>query len=48
MKNLKQFCINLLVGFALLNVFGWLFCTGESFPVPVPKTVTFTVPFSIP
>jgi hypothetical protein len=22
--------------------------TGESFPVPLPKTVTVTVPFSVP
>ena len=48
MKNLKQFLINLALGFVALNIFGMLFCTGESFPVLVPKTVTVTVPYSVP
>lgn len=34
-------------GLLLGQVFKALF-TGESFPVPLPKTVTVTVPFSIP
>lgn len=48
MKALKEFLIILLIGFAALNLFGWLFATGESYPVPIPKTVTVTVPFSVP
>lgn len=47
-KNLKQFLVNLAAGFVALNIFGALLCTGESFPVPVPKTVTVTVPYSVP
>lgn len=48
MKEFKQLLINLAIGFVALNIFGVLFCTGESYPVPTPKTVTVTVPFSIP
>jgi hypothetical protein len=48
MKNFKQFLINLALGFVALNIFGVLFCTGESFPVPVSKTVTVTMPSSVP
>lgn len=48
MKNLKQFLINLAIGFAALNLFGWAFCRGESFKVPTPQTVVITVPFSVP
>lgn len=48
MKNFKQFLINLALGFVALNIFGVLFCTGESFRVPVPKTVTVTLPYSAP
>lgn len=47
MKQLKQFLINLAVGFVLLNIFGALFLRGEAYPQPVPKTVTVTVPFSV-
>ena len=48
MKQLKQFLINLAIGFVALNIFAALFLTGESFPVPVPKNVTVTVPSSLP
>jgi hypothetical protein len=48
MKNIKQFLLNLAIGFVALNLFGWAFCTGESFPLPIPQTVTITVPFSVP
>lgn len=37
MKSFKQFLINLAIGFVALNIFGALFCTGESFP-PVPMS----------
>jgi hypothetical protein len=47
-KNLKQLLINLAIVFAALSLFGWLACTGESYPVRYPKTVTVTVPFSVP
>lgn len=36
-KNFKQFLINLAVGFVLLNIFGFLFLRGESFPPPPMK-----------
>jgi len=48
MNNLKKFVINLTLCFVALNIFGWAFCTGESFPVPIPKTTTITVPFNAP
>ena len=43
---MRQFTLNLFVGFVLLNLFGWAFCMGESFRHPIPQTVTVTVPFS--
>lgn len=48
MKNFKQLLVNLAIGFVALNIFGVLFCTGESFPVPISKTVTVTLPSSVP
>lgn len=39
--------ITCVAGLLLGQVFKALF-TGESFPVPLPKTVTVTVPFSAP
>lgn len=48
MKQLKQFLINLALGFVALNIFGALFLTGKSSPPPVRKPMTVTVPFSIP
>jgi len=47
-NNIKQFIINLALGFVALNLFGWVFCTGESFLAPIPKTTTITVPFNAP
>ena len=44
---MKQFLINLAVGFVLLNIFGALFLRGEAYPFPVPKTTTVIVPFSV-
>ena len=44
---MKQFLLNLAVGFVLLNIFGALFLRGESFSHPVPKTTTVIVPFSV-
>lgn len=32
MKQFKQFIVNLVVGFVLLNIFGALFCTGSAYP----------------
>jgi hypothetical protein len=34
MKSLMKFLLTLILGFAALNLFGWLFCTGESYPPP--------------
>lgn len=34
MKNFKQLLINLSIGFVLINLFGFLFLQGESFPPP--------------
>lgn len=51
MKNFKKFLINLAVGFALLNVFGFLFLRGESFPPPPMKdklVYTIRVPAASP
>ena len=48
MKQIKQFIINLALGFVALNIFGALFCTGSAYPFPVPQTTTVTVPFSVP
>ena len=39
--------ITCVAGLLLGQAFKALF-TGESFPVPLPKTVTVTVPFSVP
>jgi hypothetical protein len=43
-----KYLLALLLCFLALNVFGILFATGESFPVPIPKTTTITVPFNGP
>ena len=48
MKQIKQCLINLALGFVALCLLALLCATGESFPVPIPKTVTVTVPFSLP
>jgi hypothetical protein len=51
MKNLLQFLLTLILGFAALNLFGWLFCTGESYPPPKYDNVlvyTVRVPASSP
>jgi hypothetical protein len=48
MKNFKQFIINLTVGFALLNIFGALFLTGESFPQPIPSDMVAYTKRSVP
>ena len=37
--------VAVFVAFAVAVIFG---STGESYPHPVPKTVTVTVPFSVP
>lgn len=38
--NVKKRFINLTVGFVIVNLFGWLLCTGESYPVPKPDHFT--------
>lgn len=51
MKNFKQFLINLAIGFVALNIFGVLFCAGESFPPPKYDNVlvyTVRVPAASP
>jgi hypothetical protein len=48
MKSISKFIDLLALGFIVLNLFGWAFCTGESFPLPIPAAITVTVPFSLP
>jgi hypothetical protein len=34
MKQVKQLFLNFGIGFVCLNLFGWAFLRGESFPPP--------------
>jgi hypothetical protein len=47
MKNIKQFLLNLGIGFVALNLFGWAFCTGESFP-PQPMSTKEVMYLRVP